>query len=61
MRQSLIDQCVDHLLKLGYGTYIDGGRDRLRIIAEAANLQVSDAIDMIEEERMAYKRYTPNA
>lgn len=61
MRQSLIDQCVDHLLKLGYGTYIDGGRDRLRIIAEAANLQVSDAIDMIEEERMAYERYTPNA
>lgn len=61
MRQSLIDQCVDHLMKLGYGTYIDGGRDRLRIIAEAANLQVSDAIDMIEEERMAYERYTPNA
>lgn len=61
MRQSLIDQCVDHLLKLGYGTYIDGGRDRLRIIAEAANLQVSDAIDMIEEERTAYERYTPNA
>lgn len=61
MRQSLIDQCVDHLLKLGYGTYIDGGRDRLRIIAEAANLQVSDAIDMIEEERIAYERYTPNA
>lgn len=61
MRQSLIDQCVDHLLNLGYGTYIDGGRDRLRIIAEAANLQISDAIDMIEEERMAYQRYTPNA
>jgi RNA recognition motif-containing protein len=61
MRQSLIDQCVDHLLKLGYGTYIDGGRDRLRIIAEAADLQVSDAIDMIEEERTAYERYTPNA
>uniref|UniRef100_A0A093UWV7 Nuclear localization sequence-binding protein n=1 Tax=Talaromyces marneffei PM1 TaxID=1077442 RepID=A0A093UWV7_TALMA len=61
MRQSLIDQCVDHLVKLGYGTYIDGGRDRLRIIAEASNLRVSEAIDMIEEERAAYERYTPNA
>lgn len=61
MRQSLIDQCVDHLLELGYGTDIDGGRDRLRIIAEAADLQVSDAIDMIEEERTAYERYTSSA
>ncbi|EED20295.1 RNA binding protein, putative [Talaromyces stipitatus ATCC 10500] len=61
MQQSLIDQCVDDLLSLGYGTVVDGGRDRLRIIAEAANSQVADAIDMIEEERTAYERYTPNA
>lgn len=53
-KQSAIDHCVTALLTLGYGSASDEGRQRLRVYAEAAGGRISDAIDMIEEERKAY-------
>jgi RNA recognition motif-containing protein len=60
IRRSIIDNCVDTLVNLGYGNQVDGGRQRLSIYAEAADGKLSEAIDMIEEERTAYERYMPN-
>lgn len=54
MRRSAIENCVATLRSLGYGGASDGGRQRLTVYAEAAEGRVSDAIDMIEEERKAY-------
>ncbi|KAL2014110.1 hypothetical protein VTN00DRAFT_1635 [Thermoascus crustaceus] len=54
MRRSAIENCVATLLSLGYGGASDGGRQRITVYAEAAKGRVSDAIDMIEEERKAY-------
>lgn len=50
-----INACVDSLIALGFTT---DNRDasRLRIYAEAAEGQLCDAIDMIEEERGAYEQ-----
>lgn len=61
MRRSIIDNCVDYLVNFGYGSQVDGGRQRLSIYAEAAEGKLPDAIDMIEEDRTAYERYMPNA
>lgn len=57
IKQSIIDNCVDTLVSLGYGTELDGGRQRLRVYAEAVGGKVADAIDMIEEDRAAYARH----
>jgi len=54
VRQSEIDQCVGNLLSLGYGSSFDGGRGRIAVVAEAVGGRLSDAIEMIEEERKAY-------
>lgn len=56
IRHSLIDNCVDTLVNLGYGDGLDEGRHRLKIYAEAVDGKISEAIDMIEEERRAYER-----
>lgn len=61
MRRSIIDNCVDNLVSFGYGSQVDGGRQRLSIYAEAAEGKLPDAIDMIEEDITAYERYMPNA
>ncbi|GAD96814.1 RNA binding protein, putative [Paecilomyces variotii No. 5] len=52
-RHKRIKACVETLLELGYGS-MRGGRQRMTIYAEAADGKVSEAIDMIEEERKAY-------
>ncbi|KAL1967575.1 hypothetical protein VTN77DRAFT_3090 [Rasamsonia byssochlamydoides] len=54
IKLSIIDNCVDTLVSLGYGTERDGGLQRLRMYAEAVGGKVSDAIEMIEEDRRAY-------
>jgi hypothetical protein len=48
-----VDNCVETLSDLGYGTEKDGGRQRLAVYAEAVDGKVSDAIEMIEEDRKA--------
>jgi RNA recognition motif-containing protein/uncharacterized protein YukE len=55
IRHSIIDNCVDTLTTMGYEEGLDGGKQRLKIYAEAVDGKVSDAIDMIEEERRAYE------
>jgi hypothetical protein len=61
IKRSIIDNCIDSLTALGYGTGLDGGRQRLSIYAEATDGKLSEAIDMIEEERTAYEQHGPNA
>lgn len=53
VRRSEVDNCVETLSGLGYGTEKDGGRQRLAVYAEAVDGKVSDAIEMIEEDRKA--------
>ncbi|OJJ99260.1 hypothetical protein ASPACDRAFT_79169 [Aspergillus aculeatus ATCC 16872] len=56
MRQTSIDACVATLVDLGYGGASDGGLQRIAVYAAAADANVLDAIDMIEEERKAYEQ-----
>ncbi|GKZ37470.1 hypothetical protein AbraIFM66950_009020 [Aspergillus brasiliensis] len=56
VRQRNIDDCVSTLVSLGYGGASDGGHQRIAIYAAAADGRVSDAIEMIEEERKAYEQ-----
>ncbi|GKZ56379.1 hypothetical protein AnigIFM49718_001625 [Aspergillus niger] len=56
VRQREIDDCVSTLVSLGYGGASDGGHQRIAIYAAAADGRVSDAIEMIEEERKAYEQ-----
>lgn len=49
-----IDLCVGHLQALGFA---DGDMARLRIYAEAANGNLGDAIEMIEEERRVLEQH----
>ncbi|KAI9043763.1 asparaginyl-tRNA synthetase Slm5 [Aspergillus affinis] len=53
-RQRSIADCVSTLARLGYGSSEEGGLQRIGVYAAAADGRVSDAIDMIEEERKAY-------
>jgi len=50
-----VQLCVEELKKLGYGTQEDGGVARLVVYAQAANGNLEDAIDMIDEERKAWE------
>ncbi|KAF7169254.1 hypothetical protein CNMCM5623_002072 [Aspergillus felis] len=52
-RQSAIDDCVASLIGLGYETTLEGGIQRIAVYAAAADGKISDAIEMIEEERKA--------
>lgn len=49
-----IDLCVGHLQALGFA---DGDMMRLKIYAEAANGNLGDAIEMIEEERRVLEQH----
>ncbi|KAJ5601877.1 hypothetical protein N7510_011411 [Penicillium lagena] len=51
-----IESCITTLVDLGYGTEQDGGRSRMAVYAAAADGNLLDAIEMIEEERKAYAR-----
>lgn len=55
-RRAALDYCVKTLLSLGYGSPTSGEHQRIGVYAAAADGKVSDAIDMIEEERKAYER-----
>lgn len=49
-----IDNCVNTLAGLGYGSTEEGGHHRLAVYAAAADGKVNDAIEMIEDERKVY-------
>ncbi|PGH18652.1 hypothetical protein AJ80_04399 [Polytolypa hystricis UAMH7299] len=51
-----VDRCVQHLKSLGFGDAADQDVSRLRIYAEAANGDLEEAIEMIEEERKVYEQ-----
>lgn len=53
---NVIDKCISDLQTLGYGGVIGRDAHRLRVYAEAANGNVADAIEIIEEERKAYQQ-----
>ncbi|GES57454.1 RNA binding protein [Aspergillus terreus] len=55
-RQQRIDECVSALASLGYGGAEEGGLQRIAVYAEAVDGRISDAIEMIEEERKAYEQ-----
>jgi hypothetical protein len=44
------------LASLGYGGAEEGGLQRIAVYAEAVDGRISDAIEMIEEERKAYEQ-----
>ncbi|KAE8153936.1 hypothetical protein BDV25DRAFT_148341 [Aspergillus avenaceus] len=56
--QRRIDDCVSTLANLGYGSAEEGGLQRIAVYAAAVDGRVSDAIEMIEEERKAYEQQT---
>ena len=55
-QQQMTDECISTLVALGYGSVKDGGRQRLAIYAAAADGNIEDAIEMIEEERKVYEQ-----
>ncbi|KAE8351039.1 hypothetical protein BDV28DRAFT_137991 [Aspergillus coremiiformis] len=56
VKQRSIDDCVSALVSLGYGRAEEGGLQRIAVYAAAVDGRVSDAIEMIEEERKAYEQ-----
>lgn len=50
-----VQECVSQLLVLGFGGDADGGIRRLIVYAQAAEGDLVGAIDMIDEEKRAYK------
>ena len=53
---SQITACVDNLVQLGYDTGEAGSLDRLRVYAQAADGDLTEAIDLIDEEQRAYRQ-----
>lgn len=53
---SPVNDCVDTLISLGYGSADEGGSQRLQVYAAAADGKVTDAIEMIEDERKVYSQ-----
>jgi hypothetical protein len=47
---------VVSLIDLGYENTLEGGIQRIAVYAAAADGKISDAIEMIEEERKAYEQ-----
>jgi hypothetical protein len=54
-RQTKRERCVEQLKLLGFGSKEEGGEERLIIYAEAAEGDLASAIEILEEERKAYK------
>ena len=48
------EECAKQLRELGFGREVSGGEQRLMVYAQAANGNLADAIDMIDEEQKAY-------
>ncbi|KAJ5888492.1 hypothetical protein N7495_008533 [Penicillium taxi] len=55
-KESDLMRCVSSLMEMGYGPE-HGGPRRMAVYAAAANGNLFDAIEMIEEERKAYAGY----
>ncbi|KAL4879673.1 hypothetical protein BJY04DRAFT_193371 [Aspergillus karnatakaensis] len=55
-KQRAIAECVSALYELGYGSEENGGLHRMEMYAMAADGEIFDAIDMIEEERKVYEQ-----
>ena len=55
-----VSTCVDQLKDLGFGKAEDGGVGRLIVYAQAANGDLPDAIDMIDEEKKVYEARRSN-
>lgn len=53
---SKVQQCVEQLRKLGFGSDADGSVHRLVVYAQAADGDLVEAIDMIDEEQRAYRQ-----
>lgn len=53
-----IQECVEKLKDLGFGGDSDGGVKRLVVYAQAAEGNLSDAIDLIDEEQRAYHQWS---
>lgn len=53
-----VQDCVEKLKDLGFGGDSDGGVKRLVVYAQAAEGNLSDAIDMIDEEQRAYHAWS---
>ncbi|KAI9707669.1 MAG: hypothetical protein M1836_000630 [Candelina mexicana] len=51
-----VQECVEQLKVLGFGTEDDGGVGRLVIYAQAADGDLEAAMEIIEEERKAYQQ-----
>jgi hypothetical protein len=49
--------CAKHLQDLGFGDVVDGGPERLMVYAQAAEGDLVNAIDMIDEEQKVYKEH----
>lgn len=53
---SKVQECVQQLSRLGFGTIENGGAARLLVYAQAAEGDLGEAIETIEEERKAYQQ-----
>lgn len=53
-----VQDCVEKLKDLGFGGDSDGSVERLVVYAQAAEGNLSDAIDMIDEEQRAYHEWS---
>ena len=51
---SAIQSCVESLKKLGFGSQDEGGVSRLVVYAQAAEGDLEEAMDLIEDDRRAY-------
>lgn len=49
-----VEECVEQLRKLGFGSDADGGVDRLMIYAQVADGDLVEAIEIIDEEQRVY-------
>lgn len=53
---SKIQECVEQLKALGFCSHANNGLGRLIVYAQAADGDLSDAIDMIDEEQQVYRQ-----
>ncbi|KZF24688.1 hypothetical protein L228DRAFT_259871 [Xylona heveae TC161] len=59
IRDPKVRDCLNTLKALGFDSGLQGGAERLTIYAQAANGDLEEAMDMIEEEKRAYEQRGP--
>lgn len=57
----VVQECVEELKNLGFGKRENGGVTRLVVYAQAANGNLEDAMDMIDEEMKAWEKRKEDA